>query len=244
MGTIPHIPSKFKPIALWSKSKDSNKLGWPYTKQLCFQAVPDVETISVNKLIRSCSLLSFLFSLSLPLPVSLLWCHVFLNFPIITFSYNVFYFLFFFFFLMWIICKVFTELVTVLLLYCVLGFWPEPCGILGIEPAPSALEGKVLTTATPKAVAVLLFFNFFFCVFQTSVKLTMNLVRKSISKMSLFKNLLHCSYLNSAMKTSIQNNSNKNETERAHPTEMLPLAWLCCKMKLSLALPHFILIVS
>ena len=149
-----------------------------------------------------------------------------------------------FFFLMWIICKVFTEFVTILLLSCVLGFWPEVCAILGIEPAPPALEGKVLTTGPPREVPALRFFNFFFCVFKTSAKLTMNLVRKSISKMSLFKNLLHCSYLNSPMKTSIQNNSNKNETERAHPAEVLPPAWLCCKTNLSLPLPHFILIVS
>ena len=87
-------------------------------------------------------------------------------------------------------------------------------------------------------------FFLFFCVFKTSAKLTMNLDRKSISKMSLFKNLLHCLYLNSPMKTSIQNNSNKNETERAHPAEVLPPAWLCCKTNLSLPLPHFILIVS
>lgn len=57
--------------------------------------------------------------------------------------------------------------------------------------------------------------------------------------MSLFKNLLHCSCLNSPMKTSIQNNSNKNETERAHPAEMLPLAWLCCKMNIT---SHFLML--
>ena len=34
------------------------------------------------------------------------------------------------FFLMWFICKVFIEFVTILLLFYVLGFWPEACGIL------------------------------------------------------------------------------------------------------------------
>ena len=58
--------------------------------------------------------------------------------------------LFFFkiFFLMWTILKVFIELVTVLLLFYVLVFGCEACGILapgpGIEPAPPALEGEVL----------------------------------------------------------------------------------------------------
>ena len=52
--------------------------------------------------------------------------------------------------LMCTIFKVFTEFVTILLLFYVLVFWPEACGILapqpGIEPTASALEGKVLTT--------------------------------------------------------------------------------------------------
>ena len=42
------------------------------------------------------------------------------------------------------------ELVTILLLFYVLVFWGEACGILApqprIEPAPLALEGEVLTT--------------------------------------------------------------------------------------------------
>ena len=52
--------------------------------------------------------------------------------------------------------KVFIEFVTILLLFCVFDFFffgPEACGILapqpGIEPAPPALEGSVLTTGSP-----------------------------------------------------------------------------------------------
>ena len=49
---------------------------------------------------------------------------------------------------MWTIFKVFIEFVTILLLCHVFG--GEACGNLapqpGIEPAPLALEGKVLTT--------------------------------------------------------------------------------------------------
>ena len=57
-------------------------------------------------------------------------------------------------FFMWTIIKVFIELVTILLVFCVLGvfgckanktFAPQP----GIEPAPPALEGIVLTTGQP-----------------------------------------------------------------------------------------------
>ena len=55
---------------------------------------------------------------------------------------------------MWTIFKVFIEFVTILLLFCVFGFFgPKACGILGpppgIEPIPPALEGKVLTTGPP-----------------------------------------------------------------------------------------------
>ena len=54
---------------------------------------------------------------------------------------------------MWTIFKVFIEFVTMLLLFYVLVFWPEACGILapqpGTEPAPPALEGEVLTTGPP-----------------------------------------------------------------------------------------------
>ena len=55
---------------------------------------------------------------------------------------------------MWtIFFKVFIEFVTILLLFYVLVFDREACGILaprsGIEPAPPALEGKVLTTGPP-----------------------------------------------------------------------------------------------
>ena len=59
---------------------------------------------------------------------------------------------------MWIICKVFIEFVTILLLFYVLGFWPQACGILaswpGIEPVPPTLEGKVLTTGPPGEVPI------------------------------------------------------------------------------------------
>ena len=43
---------------------------------------------------------------------------------------------------MWAIFKVFIELITVLLLFYVLVFWPRP----GIKPTPTALEDEVLTT--------------------------------------------------------------------------------------------------
>ena len=54
---------------------------------------------------------------------------------------------------MWTIFKVFMEFVTILLLFYVLFFGLEARGILaprpGIEPAPPALEGEVLTTGPP-----------------------------------------------------------------------------------------------
>ena len=55
---------------------------------------------------------------------------------------------------MWTILKVFIEFVTVLLLlFCVLVFWPEACGSLapwpGIELTLPTLEGEVLTTELP-----------------------------------------------------------------------------------------------
>ena len=54
-------------------------------------------------------------------------------------------------FLMWTIFKVFIEFVTILLLFWFYGH--KACGILapqpGIEPAPAALEGEVLTTGSP-----------------------------------------------------------------------------------------------
>ena len=53
-------------------------------------------------------------------------------------------------FLMWTIFKVFIEFVTILLPFYVLVFGPKACGILalrpGIDPAPPALEGEILTT--------------------------------------------------------------------------------------------------
>ena len=54
---------------------------------------------------------------------------------------------------MWAIFKVFNEFLTMLLPLNVLGVGHEACGILaarpGIEPAPLALEGEVLTTGRP-----------------------------------------------------------------------------------------------
>ena len=54
---------------------------------------------------------------------------------------------------MWTIFKVLIEFVTILLLFYVLFFGPEACGLLtprpGIEPTPAALEGEVLTTGPP-----------------------------------------------------------------------------------------------
>ena len=58
-----------------------------------------------------------------------------------------------FFFLMWTIFKVFIEIVTILLLFYVRFFGHKACGILapqpGIEPAPPALEGEILTAGPP-----------------------------------------------------------------------------------------------
>ena len=60
-----------------------------------------------------------------------------------------FFFLIFLFFQMWTIFKVFIKFVTILLLFYTLLFGHEACGILpsqpGLEPAPLALEGEVLT---------------------------------------------------------------------------------------------------
>ena len=57
-------------------------------------------------------------------------------------------------FLMWTIFKVFVEFVTVLLLFRVLVFWPRGMwglsSLPGIEYAPPALEGEVLTTGPPE----------------------------------------------------------------------------------------------
>ena len=55
---------------------------------------------------------------------------------------------------MWTIFKVFTEFVTILLLFHVLVFLGlEACGILasqsGSKPAPLAVEGEVSTTGPP-----------------------------------------------------------------------------------------------
>ena len=58
-----------------------------------------------------------------------------------------------FFFLMWTIFTVLIEFVIMLLLSHVLALCSKACRILdpwpGIKPAPSALEGKALTTGPP-----------------------------------------------------------------------------------------------
>ena len=50
--------------------------------------------------------------------------------------------------------SLFIEFVTILLLFYLLVFGPEACGILapqpGIEPAPPELEGEALTTGLPE----------------------------------------------------------------------------------------------
>ena len=57
---------------------------------------------------------------------------------------------------MWTIFKLFMEFLTILLLFYVLVFWPRGIEILapwpGIEPAPPALEGGVLTAGTIRGV--------------------------------------------------------------------------------------------
>ena len=57
------------------------------------------------------------------------------------------------FFLMYTIFKVFSEFITILLLFYILSFWPQACGILapqtGIELAPPSLKDKVLITGPP-----------------------------------------------------------------------------------------------
>ena len=54
---------------------------------------------------------------------------------------------------MWTLFKVFIEFVTVLLLFYVLLFSPRGMwhlsSLIGIEPPPPALEGKVLTRGPP-----------------------------------------------------------------------------------------------
>ena len=60
------------------------------------------------------------------------------------------FFLKIFFFLMWTIFKICIKFATILLRFMFWFFGREACGILapqpGIEPAPPALQGKVLTT--------------------------------------------------------------------------------------------------
>ena len=63
---------------------------------------------------------------------------------------------------MWTIFKVFIEFVTILLLFYVFWFFGlETCGVLalrpGIEPAPPALEGEVLTIGPPGKSPLFLF---------------------------------------------------------------------------------------
>ena len=59
-------------------------------------------------------------------------------------------YLFKIFLLMWTIFKGFVEFVMILILFYVLVFGLEACGIVapqpGIEPTPYALKGEILTT--------------------------------------------------------------------------------------------------
>ena len=68
---------------------------------------------------------------------------------------------------MWTIFKAFIEFVTILLLFYILVFGHEACGILaprpGIEPASPALEGEVLTTGLPEKSCITRFFLIRFC---------------------------------------------------------------------------------
>ena len=67
---------------------------------------------------------------------------------------------------MWTIFKVFTEFVTVFLLFSVLVFLATRRGILapqpGIEPTTPALEGEVLTTELLGKSLFFFFFRVFF----------------------------------------------------------------------------------
>ena len=61
---------------------------------------------------------------------------------------------------MWTIFKVFVEFITVLLLFHILVFWPGGMWDLSSqarEPAPSALEGEVLTTGLPGSPSAIIF---------------------------------------------------------------------------------------
>ena len=66
-------------------------------------------------------------------------------------DYEPSFFFFFFFFFNVDNLKVFTEIVAVLFLSYVLGFWAGGIGNLSslIQAVPPALEGKVLTTGLP-----------------------------------------------------------------------------------------------
>ena len=70
------------------------------------------------------------------------------------------FFLRFFF----LLCLVFIEFFAILLLFYVLGFGHKACGILdpwpGIEPAPLAFEGKVLTTGLPGKSYIIYIFKY------------------------------------------------------------------------------------
>ena len=65
--------------------------------------------------------------------------------------------------LIWTVLKIFFEFITILLLFYVLIFGHEACGILalqqGIEYAPPALEGEVLTTGPSGKSIVVEFLN-------------------------------------------------------------------------------------
>ena len=71
-----------------------------------------------------------------------------------SFSFIFFKTFFFFFFLLWtIFFKLLIEFVTILLVVCCGVLAINACGILvpgvGMEPAPAALKGEMLTTGPP-----------------------------------------------------------------------------------------------
>ena len=86
--------------------------------------------------------------------------------PKIIFKREVFVCVFVFVFLMWLICKVLIEFVTISLLFYVFVFWLQGMWDLNSltrdQPRTSALKGKVLTTGPPgKSLDIFSFFFFF-----------------------------------------------------------------------------------
>jgi len=85
--------------------------------------------------------------------------------------------------MMWTIYKVFIEFVTILLLfYLGCSFGCEAFGILvpvlGVEPIPPALEGKVLTTGPPGNSLLILFESVAWITFNYSQQKNLKKERK------------------------------------------------------------------